>query len=250
MPKGRNGYEILKSWVTGKKPIPVEKQFFNPLDAKVGAHGRFNNVMVNLRGEPDVDVSGELFTVVSIWSWLLEVNGNKHNMADYCLESGDNRLVVRVAPQFSRGKTQGPEVLVLSHFWPDSQYDEPHAWDDESPIVLECLNDKKPEFIRFEGTPQEERYFRDSRNVVGRVSLLSDLNMDGTVELDEVQKLDYSLWTYRRDTKDAVGQDFTQHLHVQLSGLFNDRSGTVVGGDKSILMLRGESVPPANLILY
>lgn len=250
MPRGRTGAEIIKSLVTGKKPVPVEKQFYNPLEAKVGSHGRFVNTMVTIRGEADVDLSGELFTVTAIWSWVVESNGNKHNLADYILESGDKRLVVRVAPTTHRGKQGAPEVLVLAHHWPDSQYDQPHVWDDESPMVIECLNDQKPEFIRFEGTPQEERYFRDGRNLVGQVNVISDLNQDGVVEIEEVVQHDFSLWTYRRDTKDAVDQLYTQHLHVQLSGLFNDRSGTVVGGDKSLLMLRGESIPPANLILY
>lgn len=250
MPKGRTGAEILKGWFTGQKVVPVEKQFHNPLDAKIGSHARFTNVMATVRGEKDVDLTGELFKVVEIWAWDRTRHGDKlPPFADYVLESGDKKVVLRVFTTASRGTLDEPKLLLLTQHWPES--DEPYPWGEDSPLILNdgCM-DPKGQLTRHLGTENEEVYYRDLCNVHCKVSRIRDENFDGHVDIEEVQKLDYSLWTFRRDTKDEEGQDFTQHLHVQLSGLYNERTKKVDGGDKTILMLAGESIPALSLTMY
>lgn len=250
MPKGRTGVEIIKSWFAGQKTVPVEKQFFNPLDARIGSHARFTNVLATIRGEADVDLANDLFRVTEIWAWERTRHGDKlPPMADYVLESGDKKIVLRVFQTTDRGQLSKPHLLLLTQHWPES--DEPYPWGEDSPFILNdgCM-DANGKLTRYAGTENEQVFFRDLCNVHCKVSRIRDENFDGRVEIEEVSKLDYSLWTFRRDTEDGVGQEFTQHLHVQLSGLYNEQTQKVNGGDKTILMLAGESVPALSLTMY
>lgn len=250
MPKGRTGYEILKGWIKREKVIPVEKQFSHPLDAKVGTHVRLSNVMATIKGEKDVDLTGELFQITEIWVWERTRHGTKlPPMADYVMESGDKKVTLRVFETVSKGKAGEPGLLLMTQHWPES--DEPYPWGEDSPFILDGCMDEKGQFTRHLGTENEEVYFRDLSNVHCKVSRIFDKNMDGTVELEEVEKLDYSLWTFRRDTEDDHHQAYTQNLHVQLSGLYNESTKKVDGGgDRTILMLAGESVPTLNVTMY
>ncbi len=253
MPKGRRGIDVLKSFFTGNKPVPVEKQFFNPLDAKISTHVRLTNVMAEVNGEKDVELDGELFKVTEIWAWERSRHGNNlEPFADYHLDSGDIQVALRVFSPTTKGGS--PTVLLLTQHWPEGGGIYP--WGEDSPFILGLENpqgsvmDPSGELFRHQGTPQEECYFRDLCNAHCRVSRIRDKNQDGEVEIEEVEKLNYSLWTYRRDTKDEVGQDFTQHLHVQLGGFFDEKSKKITEGDRSIQMFRGESVPPESMMVY
>ncbi len=249
MPKGRTGSEILKGWFTGQKVVPVEKQFHNPLDAKIGSHARLTNVLATVRGEKDVDLTGDLFKVTEILAWDRARHGDKlPPFADYVLESDDKKLTLRVFQTVHRGKIGDPELLVMTQHWPES--DEPYPWGEDSPFVLEGCMDPNGQLTRHLGTENEEVYFRDLSNVHCKVSRIRDENLDGHVDIEEVEKLDFSLWTFRRDTKDAEGQDFTQHLHVQVSGHYNERTKKIDNGDKTIVMVAGESVPALSLTMY
>lgn len=246
MPKGRTGIEIIKSLFT--KPPIIEKQFYNPLDAKIGTHARLNNVLATIRGEQDVDLSSDLFTLTEIWAWTRNRHGTKlPPMADYVLESDMKKLILRVVTE----PKPKPEIhfILLTQHWPES--DQPYPWGEESLPILEygCM-DQKGQLTRHAGTDQEEIYFRDLCNAQCEVSIISDTNGDGKAEIGEVISVPHSLWTFRRETKDNYGQDYTQHLHVQLSGLYKEATKTVSGGDKTILMLAGQMIPAANLFLY
>lgn len=234
MSKGRTAYQILRDKIKGVKP--VEDQFYNPLGAKIGSHARI-----------DIDdLSDDLWKVSEIWAWDRRINGNSHPMADYVLDSGDgNWLIVRVMPT---AKADDFRMLLLRQYWPDSN-DGPYPWGDESVPVLAGLNDSTGEFVRFGGTEKEERYFRDLCGIHADVSMIADRNKDGKVEEDEVQKMPFTLWTFRRVTNDIAGEEFEQHLHAQLSGHYGG-AGRVAGGDKDILILRGEELHAANLMIY
>ena len=86
-------------------------------------------------------------------------------------------------------------------------------------------------------------------NIDSDVAIISDKNSDGTVEMSEVQNEKFSLWTFRRVTSDVVAE-YEQHIHVQLSGSYDHDRKTVNGGDKDILMLRGEAVLSQNIMIY
>lgn len=239
MPKGRTGYEILKSWVTGEKNVPVEKQYTNPLDAKIGSHVRISSMD---------GFDQDLWRVTELWAWNRNINGNIHPMTDYILESENKRVILRVLPKTTKGKKDDPDLLLLTQYWPEQPGAYP--WGEESPFVLDGLMDPAGEFVRFGGTEQEEKYFRDLSNIKSDVSIISDRNNDSIIENEEVQKGEFSLWTFRRVTNDEANQEFEQHLHVQLSGIYDPRSKKVSGGDKDILILRGESVPTMNVMMY
>jgi hypothetical protein len=246
MARGRTGFEILKSIVTGEKQVPTEQQYHNPLQAKVGAHVRLANIVIDGK-----DYTHDLWDVTQIWAWNRRINGAMHPFADYILESDGRRLVLRVMPNQNRGKAAEPELLLLSQYYPDNMVG-PLPWGDESPFILEAIMDPTGEFVRFKGEPTEEKYFRDLSKIPADVAILRDKDGNGTVDADEVERHPHTLWTFRRDTEDEAKQKFTQHLHVQLSGTFHPSptNNQVVGGDKDILMLRGEAIPALNVMMY
>jgi hypothetical protein len=238
MATGRTGAEILKSLWFGK-PKPVETQYFNPLEAKIGSHVRISNL---------VGFDDELLKVVEIWAWDRKINGNSHQLADYILDVETKRIVLRVMPKIVKGKPTEPELILLTQYWPEQPG--PYPWAEESQYVLDGLMDTTGELVRFKGEPQEEIYFRELCNIKSDVAIISDTNHDGKVEPEEVQKDQYSLWTFRRMMTDEAGQEFEQHLHVQLSGVYDHDTKEIDGGDKSILILRGESVSSAKIMMY
>lgn len=249
MSKGRSGYEILRGFVTGQKIVPVEKQFFNPLDAKIGNHVRITNALAAFLNEKDVDLNDDLFKITEIWAWDRSRHGSSlPPMADYVLESGDKKVVLRVIQTINRGVLDDPKILLLTQHWPES--DGPYPWGEDSPFVLDGCMDENGQLTRHLGTENEEVYFRDLSNVHCQVSLIKDENLDGHVDIEEVQKLDFSLWTFRRDTKDLEGLDYIQHLHVQLSGKYDEQTKRISGGDKTIVMHAGESIPSLSITMY
>lgn len=237
MSKGRTGFEILKSFFSGP-PKPVEEQFFNPLQAKIESQARINR-----------DDFDELWRVTEIWAWDRKINGNSHPFADYILVSESKQVVLRVLPKVVKGKQADPDILLLQQYWPDNLTG-PYPWGEESPYVLDGLMDKTGEFVRWAGEPNEERYFRDICNVPVTVSIIKDQNHDGKVEMEEVQRHEFSTWTFRRTTTDIANQEFEQYLMVQLSGVYDPRTKRVSGGDKDILILRGEGISANNFMLY
>jgi len=244
MGQGRTGYEIIRSWWNGHKTErPVEEQFLNPLRAKIGSPVRLTNVMATVRGE-EVDLTNELFTVKSIRAIERSRDGHKlPALVDYNLVSGDKTVTLRLPEPDNE---RGGDLLLLTQHWPEQ--DGPYLWGEDSEPILAALTEG--EFTRYAGTADEEVYFKDLSNVRGTASVISDLNGDGRVEIGEVRKEPLTLWTYRRDTDDAAGQRFTQHLQIELSGLFNEKTGNVSGGDKSIVMLRGEAIPTTSVVVY
>jgi hypothetical protein len=244
MPKGRTGYEILKGLVKGQvKATPVEKQFFNPLDGRIGSHVRISNTE---------GFDTDLWTVTEIWVWDRVIDGNKHPMADYVLESDDKRAVLRVLPRVDRGKSVNPDVLLLSQYWPDDSG--PYGWGDESPFILEGLMDPGGLFVKKDPDSGDvtETYYRDVSNAHAVVSIIKDANHDGAVDLDEIEREQYSLWTFRRTTTDESDQEFEQSLHVQVSGTYDpdNKKRPISDGAGSILILRGEVLSPMNFMMY
>lgn len=233
MSKGKTAFEMLRDFVSGKKEKAVEERYFNPLAVKIGAHARISN----MDGFDD-----QLWKLTQIWAWDRQINGNSHQMADYVLESDGKWLIVRVLPQAALHNHH--TLLILTQYWPDG--DGPYPWGDESIPVLAGLNDSTGEFVRFGGTENEERYFRDLCDVHADVVILEDKNGCGEVV---VEGGPFTLWTFRRMTNDIAGEEFEQHLHAQLSGHYGG-AGRVAGGDKDILILRGEEMSALNLMIY
>lgn len=239
MAKGRTAFEIFKSRFFGKKEIPVEQQFQNPLEGRIGGSVRFVH---------HLDYENELWLVRAIWSWDRHINGTIQNMTDYHLVSDDKKLILRVLP-----KSDQIAILLMTQYWPIDVEQSP--WADQNNVnssaqILDALEDPTGEFVRFMDTPEEEKYFRDYRNILASVSVLSDKDQDGKVEMSEVEKSEYSLWTFYRQIPDEAGINFEQHLHVQVSGQYDSEKKHIFGGDKTIQMLRGEEITTRQIVIY
>lgn len=234
---GRTAFEILKDQFTTKKPeVPVESLYYNPLEAKIGSSAVFSN---------HLEYDRFPWKVTEIWNWDRSINGNSHKFADYVLEHEQKRLVLRVM----KNKTEH-ELLLMTQFWPENSL-LPHQWDEEVVGLIDALYDPTGELVYNADQVNEERYFRDIVGVHVTVDIISDANLDGKATTDEVVKsIPYTLWTFYRNAVDEGGTEFTQLLHVQLSGHYNRSTKKVNGGDKCVSILRGESLLPLNVKLY
>lgn len=240
MPKGRTAWQIL----TGvQKELSIADSIVNPLAAKVGSHVTIGCSL------SDVELtSDELWRITEIWAWDRDINGQKHSLTDYVIESDDKRLVIRVVPDGSKHR-----VLVMSQYYPDTPG--PMLWNEESPFVLEAITDKSGEFYRNRGEENEEKYWRIGGNIpiICDVRILRDLDGNETVEDSEVAREPFTLWDFHRATTGDVGQEITQYLYVQLNGHYDtkrDGSYRIVDGDKTILILRGEEVDPTFVTIF
>lgn len=239
MSKGRTAWEILT-----QKQVSIVDTIVNPLSAKVGSHVAINCSL------SDVELSSnELWKITEIWSWNRNINDNQHPMTDYVIESDEKRLVIRVLPRADHGY----HVLAMSQYYPEMPG--PMLWNDESPYLLEAANDPTGEFYKNKGQDNEEKYWRIGGNVPIHcdVQILRDLNQDGAVADGEVAQEPYTLWDYHRVTTGDVGQELTQYLYIQLSGKYKQQDGrnpTIAGGDKTILILRGEELEPSCVTIF
>lgn len=233
MPKGRTAWDII----TGQnKPKAVEEQYANPLGVKIGAS-------VSLR---TIDYDQELFRVAEIRAWERHINNKTVPMTDYVLESGDCRVLLRAVP-----REDANADLKLTHRFAVLKECYRFGWSDESTGILTAANDPTGEFIIDAGTENEQKFWRQAGIVpiYSKVALISDQNRDGKVEESEVEKATMTLWDFHRTTQDEAQQDFTEFFYVELSGRFVSPT-EVKGGDKTIVMLRGEEIDPRKVLAY
>lgn len=237
MAKGRTAWERL---IGANKPVTVEKQYTNPLDVRIGATVRVDTI----------EHHKPIWTVAAIWAWDRQTGGSKTaGMTDYLLTAtGGKQLLLRVLPR----EQANAKNTRTHHFLALETYHE-QGWDDTAPLVLDALCDPTGEFYKDRGEETEECYWRINDVKVPyhcSVSVISDVNRDGTVEEEEVQKGEYTLWDFWRTTQDEADQDTTQFLYAQLSGRYDPASKRVHGGDKTIHLYRGFDVDPDKIVAY
>jgi hypothetical protein len=233
---GRTGWEIL----TGKnKPKPVEGQYPNPLELKIGG-----NVTVNT-----IDYGRNLLTVGEIWSWDRKINGKTFNMTDYFLRSAGANVLIRVFPRENPNDELKYHVLVMTQYYPKEPG--PLGWCEESPDILAAADDVTGEFFNNKGQDNEEKYWRIGGKIAipCTVHVIKDENGDGKIDTKEVSHVPYTLWDFHRETLDEANQKMVQYLYVQLCGKFVNPT-TVNGGDKTIIMYSGEEIPPQNIMAF
>lgn len=172
----------------------TEFKYFNPILAKIG--NKFTIDYIGFR-----DIFYELKEIV-------EYTRKNLKFCDYVLSSGDNTTRLRLFPN-----TKSYDVIVLT------KYDEMRFSKDLDAAV----RDVSGEFIITMGE-NEERYFRpqtlgerlkEPHQVVTKV--ISDVNNDGEVEENEVYLVKMEYWDFARITNDEAGQEFTQHLFVEVN---------------------------------
>jgi len=226
-----NGKTIWDIFSNKHDEVLVENTIYNPLHAKIGSHV----VIADIHIDGIELTNNELWKISEIWSWQRKINNNTHPMVDYIIESDGKSLILRILPN----EQSKYHVLILSQYYPETPG--PMEWNEESPYVLESLNDTTGELYRFEGTPNEEKYSRIGANlpISADVKILRDLDHNNKISDNEINTEQYTLWDYYR----IIDEKITQFLYVQLSGKYV-KPNKINGGDKSILMLRGEEVDP------
>lgn len=228
--KGRTAWEIL----TGKnKPkVPAQDGLeINPLEVKLGG-----SVTVNT-----AEYGRNLFTVSEIWSWDRKINGKVHPMTDYFLSSADTNLLLRIFPRNEQNADVNYHVLAMTQYYPTT--DGPLGWCKESPDILAAADDESGEFYNHKGEDNEETYWR----VGGKIAIPCSVRI--FTPNTEQNVVPYTLWDFSRETLDIADQKMIQFLYVQLSGKFIDPK-TVNGGDRTIIMYRGEEVIPQNIMAF
>jgi len=220
--KGRTLFEML----TGRNKRDMtaqELQVHNPLQAKVGW-----SVSVSY----DPELSGYNFFVETIWVWETKIGGTPTTLpktfyhTDYNLEAtavGHDkpiRIKLRLIPDEDSSNELGHKIQVLR---PYMEFGWKFA---EENNFLDVLADEEGVFKILadrDGNPIDESvqptYWRvdDVRDPYKcRVTVLKDLDGDGSVQKDELEYADYLVWDYHRDTTDPdTKQVYREFLNVE-----------------------------------
>lgn len=244
--KGRTLLEILTG--RNKKDMtPLELQYHNPLKAKVGVSMSFKNTL----NAP----TGVNFFVQSIEVWETKIGNKKFYHTDYCLKGqpldapAPLRYRLRLTP--NEDAETGYEFRLMKNYyecgWAEAesmnllegvlkdQNGEMHINEDDDGNPLE-----EPSIFWREGDTREAR--DDAGNLLGnpldayraRLTILKDLDGDGTVEDEELEHLDVSYWDYSRLTHD---EDLDKEVFDYLSVHMDEDT-------RVFSFLRGEAIQP------
>ena len=236
MAKGRTAWEIL----TGQnKPVAEETKIPNPLNLKIGAH-------VSLR---TIELDNTLFRLLAIMAWDRKINNRSFPMTDYILTSGkanEDAVCLRAVPREDAIKDLAltHRFLLLEHYY-DAEYGE------EVEAVLAACNAGDEFYINPDDPEAKETFWRMGGAVPihAEVSVLKDLDGNGTVEEEEVEKVPMTYWDYHRTTKDEFEVECVEYLYVQLSGHY-EGPGHIQGGDKCVNIVRGEEIDAKKVLAY
>lgn len=217
--KGRTLFDML----TGKNKrdmTPQEFQVHNPLSAKIGCS-------VSFKHQPELD--GLNFFVTDIFVFETKVGNKKHYHTDYSLKAttvgGDKpiRLKLRLIPDEDSPSELGHKIQVLENYyecgWREAE---------EMNLLEGVLSDPEGVFQIYQddqGTPYDETarptYWRvdDVRDPYhARVTILKDVDGDGMVQADELERTNITYWDYHRNTVDAdSNQEFREFLSVEMN---------------------------------
>lgn len=188
-----------------RKPDPLELSYFNPVKAKIGTA-----FMLNVIGLRD-----KAFRLQEIWEYGRVVDGQPRTFGDYILRYENEEIRLRFIP------VEAPDSILTHHVVVMRKYDE-MPYNQELDNALRCGSGE----LEITENGQVETYWRPFLDQFGKrratmsytcdMKVIRDLNNDGTIEPSEIHKFKLEYWDYSRMTKDEAGQDFTQHLFVEL----------------------------------
>jgi len=215
--RGRTLFEMLAG--RNKRDMTAQElQVHNPLQAKVGW-----SVSVSY----EADLSGHNFFVETIWVWETKIGDKTFYHTDYNLKAtatiGQEKpimITLRLIPDDDSSNELGHKFQLLR---PYMEYGWKFA---EENNFLDVLADEEGVFKILadrDGNPIEENmqptYWRvdDVRDPYKcRVTVLKDLDGDGSVQKDELKCSDYLVWDYHRDTVDEqTKQKYREVLNVE-----------------------------------
>lgn len=237
--KGRTLFDIL----TGRNQrdmTPLELQYHNPLEAKVGCTVSFDN---------EEDLKGINFVIEKISVYKTKVGRETFQHTDYHLKGisldVDNyiRMRLRVTPDENVTNQLGCTVQLL-HLYDEMGWDE-GFW--------EVVNDASGEFrINYDDDGNEladEDVIKFWRPEVhgrrlteaysARLTLLQDKDGDATIDDDELEHYDVTYWDFGREAQDENEQTFVQYLFIEM----DDES-------RYFTFLRGRDILPADILVF
>lgn len=181
----------------------VEFQYANPVKAKIGC-----SFTLDVVGHRDM-----IFNLREILAYTRRINGKEFTFADYVLLARpigqeDVSVRVRFVPVENPDASQTHTVLLLS------KYDEMKFCRD----LDNALRDATGELVITEEN-REDKYWRinDVRDSYrAEVAVIRDVNGDGKVQENEVEKHRIEYWDFHRETTDEAGQKYVQYLFVEL----------------------------------
>lgn len=203
MARGKTLWEMLKEKF---QPAPVELQFYNPLKARIG-----NAVTIN-----EIELRDYNFFIKEIHEYRRTIGRQQHYFADYVLLArplgGEDvllrlRLVPVADPQRAAGLTHQALLLRL--------YDE-MAYNEE---LHKVVNDTTKKFEVLENGQVVAEYWRINdvaTSYKAKVAVITDINRDNKVEINEVQRRGLEYWDYWRETTEAGGVKFTEFLFIEM----------------------------------
>jgi len=222
--RSRTLFEVLAGR-NQKDMRPLELQYHNPLEAKVGCTVTF---------EHEPEIAGIKFVVESISVYKTRIGSKDFFHTDYHLKGislyHDDPVCLRLRLLSDDKADNGMRVQKL-YLHNEMEYDETFYKDrlgDPSGEIKLTEDD--------EGNALEEpyKYWRvedviDPYN--SRLTVLRDVDGDGTIDDEELEHKDVIYWEYSRLTDDVAGNEITEFLTVEMdksTGYFRLLCGTSV----------------------
>lgn len=244
--KGRTLFEML----TGRNKrdmTPQEQRVHNPLRCRVGT-----TVMVT----HDTDLADLVFLIESIWVWETQVGNRRFRHTDYNLKarmidgSAPVRLKLRLIPDEDVANELGHRVQVLQTFtefgWEFAQKNDFLAVLDDPEGIFRIVQDADGVPYVADDQPTYWRVDEVRSPYRCRVTILKDLDGDGTVQADELEQVDYLVWDYHRGTTNlTTGVEFIELLNIEEEVRFVDGEPECVW----FTILIGREVEPMQITL-
>lgn len=232
--RGRTLWELLTKRNQGDMR-PLELQYHNPLSAKVGCTISFDH-------EPEI--SGINFVVEKISVYETKIGVKKFYHTDYHLkgvsleQDAPVRSRLRLIPDEETPDKLGHKIQLLDLY---------HEMTFDKAFVETTLADPTGEFHVLqddEGNPLEipRKYWR-VEDVLdpyhAKVTILKDVDGDGTVEENELEHELVTYYDYSRLTEDEAGGEVIEFLTIEM----NEDTGYLT-------FLRGKDILPSQVTVY
>lgn len=219
--KGRTLFDIL-SGRNKRDMTPLELQYHNPLDAKIGCTVCFDH---------EEGMSGINFVIEKIAVYETKLGRETFHHTDYHLKGtsldtdGFIRLRLRLTPDENVADKMGHRIQILDLF-------DEKGWDEDLYDML-CENGGYDPDYDAEGETSYKDRYDDEGNELEELrqywrvenvpdpyrsdcTLLADLDGDGTIEDDELEHFSIASWDFSRLTDDENGQEMTEYLTVEM----------------------------------
>lgn len=173
------------------EPVRPETQVYNPLNLKVGSSLTIDQI----------DLRGNTFTVIGIRELVRNINDREFKTTDYLIHDG-SRL------RFNPKRGGGFDVLRLT-------------------LLTECTNNEADTNGLKDAAGEEQfktgdkQYFRLGEGLkepyACEVTTLEDMDGNGTIESEEIERRTVHYWDYAADFPDETGTPVTEFLFVERS---------------------------------